>query len=248
MPKISELPSATTVAIADETPFNQGGTTKKVTFGIIRSHLEDRLRWMPYDSSEYTATPPTTQSVTVTTTEGVVVGSAIRISQGSGYLYGVVSAVVTDTTITFVGAAISTGSSITDLEIGGLGTLQQMDIIIPGVYAGSTSTTALATISRTYCRWANRQAALVNFQATQGVVDTTSQPKINVLIEGNRVSTDDSNLGIQLTTVGTWIQNVGVNTSNYIIENGEDLEIEISAAGGAGDAQDLVVTLVWVLI
>lgn len=241
-----DLAETTSLDGTERVPLNQGSDTKKATFATIRSHIEGRLRWTPFESSEFTATPPSTTTITVTTTTNVVVGSAIRFSQGSGYLYAIVTAVVTNTTLTIAGAALNTGASITALELGGTGTVEQLDITIPGSYSASTTTTLMAS-SGLYKRWMGRTAYLAQMQVTQSIADSGTEPKVQIRFNSQGVLTDNTNTGLQLSSAGTWVVSTGVDTTKYDINAGEDIEIEVSAAGGDGDAQDLHVSMLLVV-
>jgi hypothetical protein len=97
-------------------------------------------------------------------------------------------------------------------------------------------------------RWQGRKAYLVSFLAVHETADATSNPKINVKINAAAVSTNDTNLGIQLSTAGTWVRNpaIAINTSNYDINLDEAIEITCTAAAGTGGASYLTVSLVFV--
>jgi hypothetical protein len=74
--------------------------------------------------------------------------------------------------------------------------------------------------------------------------DSTSNPYVTALINGNAVGTDNSNTGLQVTTS---VSNTtdGINASNNRIINGQSIEIK-TTAGGTGDANTLTVFLTFV--
>jgi len=98
-------------------------------------------------------------------------------------------------------------------------------------------------------KWSGPKAYLVAFSGVQMTVDTGTEPKINIQINNAAVSTADSNNGIQLSTSGTWVDNsaIAISTTNYDINRGEELEVDCTAAGGTGDAENLTVQCVFVL-
>ena len=125
----------------------------------------------------------------------------------------------------------------------------QISIPITGTYGDATDTDLLYNDMGIKMLWRLGIAYCVKFSGTEKVVDTGAEPKVNVLVNAQRVSINDSNLGIQLTNAGEWVDNVAVaiNTTYYDINNGEALTIECTAKGGSGDAAHLTVEAVFVL-
>lgn len=247
MPKISELTSAGSLNTTDVLPLSQGSNSRKATLAQVRDAVASGARWTPYTSGTWTSLPLSTSSVGVTTTAGVVVGQAIRIAQGAGYLYGVVTSLVSNTSITFAGAALNTGSNVTALEIGGAGTVGELVIDVPGLFAITTSTTVISSVAGVIRRWGLRQAVFVEVRGTQRVADTSSQPSINVLVGGNRII--GSGNGIALTTAGTWVTSgpASMNTSNYTVNRDTALEVECTVVAGAGKSEDLSLSIIFVV-
>ena len=86
----------------------------------------------------------------------------------------------------------------------------------------------------------------VGFSAAQKAVDATTQPKVNLLNGASRISTEDSNLGIQLGASGVFVDNgdVAINVANYKLSfRTSYLEIEVSASAGTGDSEDVTMTV-----
>lgn len=116
----------------------------------------------------------------------------------------------------------------------------QFHILISGLFAASTGD-KLNSIMKTQFPWTTGNAKILFFSASQKTVDSTTQPKVNLKIAGNLLSTNDSNNGIQLSTSNTIVKNpaTAVNTSNYSIAADNLIEVNVSAAGGTGDCADL---------
>jgi hypothetical protein len=202
--------------------------------------------WRTVTASSYTATPASTSTLTMSDTSAVNVGDAIKYTDGRGTYFAVITAVTANTSITIAGAAFDTGSNLTALYVGNNKVIQ-LDFCISGLYADGTGD-LLAADMNTYFKWQGRKAYLVAFSAVHKTADTTTNPKINVKVNGSAVSTNDSNNGVQLSTAGTWVDNsaVAISTSNYDINRGEAVEINCTAAGGTADAANLTVSCVFV--
>lgn len=93
-----------------------------------------------------------------------------------------------------------------------------------------------------------RKIAILGFSAIQKTNDTgANQPRVNMTIDGNALSTANSNAGIE---PGTTLSDTGIaiNTSNYIAEFGDIFEFSTDANGSNNDAYQLVVTYHWIEI
>lgn len=204
-------------------------------------------RWTYVPTASYTATPASTSTITtgVDLTSLVKDGSPIRYTIGGVVYYGQVTA-VTSVLITIRGAPLS--GDITKLEIGTSRLIEQVQLFVGSAYGDATNTDLMYTDMKTKIPWCIGKAYCVYFSAMQAGVDTGTEPKVNLLINGQRVSTNDSNLGIQLTTAGTIVDNsaVAINTTNYDINRGELITAECSAAGQSGDAENLTITAIFV--
>jgi hypothetical protein len=75
-------------------------------------------------------------------------------------------------------------------------------------------------------------------------LDSTVQPKINVTINGNAISTDNAGDGIPVALV-LQSTSIGINTAKYRIVNGDVIEIT-TTQGGTGDASDLTAFLTFI--
>ena len=137
---------------------------------------------------------------------------------------------------------------MTKLEYGVPEQVVVVNFFVSGNY-GDGVADLLAADMNTYFRWQQSKAYLVAFSCTEKTVDTGTEPKVNVKVNGTAVSTNDTNLGVQLTTAGTWVDNsaVAINTTYYDINPNEAVEITCTAAGGTGDAAYLTVQTTFVL-
>ena len=100
---------------------------------------------------------------------------------------------------------------------------------------------------KTATRFRATAGYLVGISAKLNTADTTTNPKINVTVDGHRVSSNDSGNGIQPTA--SWVDNsaVAIDTDYYATANKAVLEVDCVVAAGTGNAADLSVELVFVL-
>lgn len=256
MPKISELPSATTYSGTDLVAIVQGGVTKKITAAnlvttavdAVLDEIEENaaIQWRAVPGADYNVTPVST-SVIATTSADVKPGVPVRYVVSAVTMYGVVTA-VSGGQATIQGPSI--GGTITSFATSSPERVRNIVLHIPGAYAGSTGN-KLAAIGLRFERWLMGEARLVSFQATHITAATTTQPKINLRIGANAVSTNDSNLGIQLGAGSAHVVNAAgaINVTNYGIAYGDFLEVNVTAAGvGATAAQNLTVHAIFVLV
>lgn len=186
-------------------------------------------------------------SDSTTVAEMFKVGRPIRYADTIGtWRYGIVTA-YTSGTVDLAGAALTTDYD-TYIEIGDMSKVVHVPFFISGTYGNGADTDLLYNDGDTKFLWRLGKSYCVKFSAMHKTVDTGTEPKINIQINNARLSTDDSNNGIQLSTAGTFVDNssTGINTSNYDINNGEELEIECTVAGGTGDASDLTVDIIFI--
>jgi hypothetical protein len=154
---------------------------------------------------------------------------------------GIVTNVTIDT-ITIAGAPL-----IGDIEALFLGVPEmvgQADYVIPGTFAAGASNTLIKTFQKSHSVWRGRPAYLVWIGNIVQTLDSTVQPKINVTINGNAISTDNAGDGIPVALV-LQSTSIGINTAKYRIVNGDVIEIT-TTQGGTGDASDLTAFLTFI--
>ena len=259
MPKISQLPLATTFSGTDMLPFTQEGTTKRIAAStLIDNTLNTALatiaatpevRWTPLLASTWTARPGSSNRIT-SSNAGFAVGLPVRIQQSGVYIYLTVLS-ISGSLIYLRGPALSTSVDMTEVTVGGPERVAQYDIFLSGNYPASLGL-RMAAVMQTYCRWMMGSARLVAFAAAHRTSDPgVAQPKINVTIAGNRVGTQDSTLGISLTAgAGVFVDNAvaTISNANYEINFGDLIDIEVTSRGTNFSAADLTVSIVFVLI
>jgi hypothetical protein len=81
--KISDLPAASPLNVADIFPASQGADTNGVTWANILAAFETAASGEVVDSGDYTALPASVSTITFTDTGSLEVGMPLRIVQTS---------------------------------------------------------------------------------------------------------------------------------------------------------------------
>lgn len=255
--KISAMTAITTLADADILPIVQSTTNKKVTRAQLRKQFIDSpadgdmlrysamsadfvaatpsaLRYRTVATSRYTGLIGGSPSIiTMSTTSDMGVGFPVRYVVSGTTYYGVITALTTNTSITVAGPAIAAASTVSALAVGTPEMVSVVQLFVSNDYGNNVASTLLATDMKTYIKWNRQKAYLVRFAVTHNTAAATTQPTINVNINGSAVSTQNSNNGILPTTAGTWINTTlaSINSSNYDINWDESLEVACTVVG-----------------
>ncbi len=241
-----------TLADTDKIFVSQGSIARRTALSELASYVAGATTsplWTAVSAAKYTPTPASTSSVTFSDTTDLQVGKPVRYTYNGTTYYGIVSSIASNASITISGAPLDVGHDITALAVGAPSQLVVMDLTVPGVYADNTEDILQGTANR-YIRWKKSLAHLVGFSATHKTADTgASQPKLNVKVDGNLVSTQDSNAGLQLSTAGAWVDGsaVAISVPNYSVSWNSALDLRVTAAGTNLDAANLSVSLIFVL-
>lgn len=173
-------------------------------------------------------------------------GTAVYIQGGSTSQYNI-SRGGDASEINFSGPPLPLGEGeIETIYIGRNWVLRQYDIFIPGNYGDSADAELIKNDSKTYFKSFARTGAILDVRATHRTAAATTQPKINVLVNGNRVLTQGSGNGIQLGAAGAWVNNDDgeIALDYYLVDHNSTIEIECTAGSVPADgARDLTVSL-----
>lgn len=242
-----------TLADTDKLLVSQGGIAKYTALSALADYIaaeSTEPSWTTISGTKYTATPASTSTVTFSDTSDLAVGRPVRYTYNGTTYYGIITAVSANASMTVAGAPLDVGHDITALAIGTPAQVVAMDLKVAGTYADNTED-ILAAEGNQYVRWRRSAAYLVALSATHKTADTgAAQPKLNVKVAGNLVSTQDSNAGLQLSTAGAWVDGsaVAISTSNYDVAWSDAIELRCTAPGTNGDALDLSACLIFVLV
>lgn len=202
--------------------------------------------WELLSASTYTATPASTSRITMSDTSRLYIGMPLKYEYDEVAYYGLVSDVSDNAYIDIQGAPLDTGEDITTLYIGSIERAVQVDFFISGTYADGAETELLDADMNTGFTWMMAGARLVAFKVKHKSDDSSSQPYVNMTVNGSLVSTENSGDGPQVSTEWVYASGVAINTGNYVVNRDAVIEISTSA-GGAGDAEHLTVEAFFVL-
>jgi hypothetical protein len=251
-PYIETLDQAT-LTDTDKLLVSQGGDPQYTALSALAEYIvaaSTEPSWTTISGTKYTATPASTSTVTFSDTGDLAVGRPVRYTYNGTTYYGIITAVSANASMTIAGAPLDVAHDISALAIGTPAQVVTMDLKVAGTYADNVED-ILAAEGNQYIRWRKSAAYLVALSATHKTADTgAAQPKLNVKVAGNLVSTQDSSAGLQLSTAGAWVDGsaVTISTANYDVAWNDAIELRVTAPGTNGDALDLSACLVFVLI
>lgn len=210
----------------------------------------DALRYRTIATARYTGLIGGTPSViTCSTTSDFAVGVPVRYVVSGTTYYGIITALTANTSITVAGPALAAAATVSALAVGTPEMVEVVQLFVANAYGDGVNSGLLASDMKTYIRWNSKKSYLVRISAVHNTAAGTTQPKVNVNINGSAVSSMDSGNGLQLSSVGTWVDNTlaAITSANYDINWDESLEVACTAVGNAtGAALDLTVMCVFV--
>jgi hypothetical protein len=206
-------------------------------------------------ASSWTAMTPFTRTAdstfTVTdngTNQGIFVpGRPLRYrATASTWRYGIVTTYSAGT-VTIAGAPMTTNDD-DELAYAALSNVVMREFRLDGYFAPVASTQLLADIMGQWARWEHGTAYLVRVVHRVESIDTgASQPRLNTVVNGNKVGTANSNNGWDVSG-SAWVSSaVDISTTNYVVANAQALELSTDANGTNDDAMTASVQLVFVL-
>jgi hypothetical protein len=246
---VEGLTAATTMTATDKLYTVQSGTSKYVTASTLASYAASaaaELPWALVGDSKYTALPASTSTITMTDTSDFAIGYPVKYRDSSGTFYGIVTAVAANSLLTIAGATLDTGRQLLELRVGRPERVVPATFFVDGTY-GAAEQDLFAVVTKSRYRWSMANAYLVRFSAAHDTVDTgATQPVVNVKVGGDLVATT----GVAMSGVaGTWVNNgaVDISPTHYAVANGDAIDIRCTTAGANGNAEDLTVSMVFVL-
>lgn len=174
-------------------------------------------------------------------------GRPIRFRQTAGtWRYAVVTAYAAGL-VTLNGAPM-TAADDDELDFGNLDKLVQKDFHILTTFSDAAETDLLRDDAGIFYKWVKSEAYLVYFAVRVIQKDSgANQPRVNVTVGGNAISTSNGNAGLEVDTA--WVETgVDINTTSYITSRNEAFEVTADNNGSNKDAQDLTVTCTLVML
>jgi hypothetical protein len=120
-----------------------------------------------------------------------------------------------------------------------------LDIVVNGFYEDASNTTLIATDVGGQLVWNMGTAYCVMFKAYSRINDGSNDGTVQVTVGGNDVCSTAA--GLTLAADATWYTTVvDITPANCETAYGEVIELDVTKGTG-GDAQDLSVSMVFVL-
>lgn len=258
MPKLSELPSVESFSGDDIAVIVRDGQTVKIRAADMVEAAVDRvidtveasqeIRWRSIPKEDLEPTPISSSRIGIASS-AFRVGLPVRWTVDGVNYFGMVADASPGNYIDVRGPAIDVAKTISDVAMGGAERVAQLEIFIAGGYGASLGE-KIASAMKSYSRWSMGPARVVSFAAAHNRADTTSQPKVNIKLNGNPVSSADGGLGVRLpNTAGQWTENplATIVAADYAVSYGSTFEVEVTAVAGTGNASGLTVNIVIVL-
>ena len=211
--------------------------------------IHENSAWHAITAFNDQAASTSTITMTSDQTATIKAGCGIRFKLSGSYYYAICTA-ITSNLMTIAGAPLTTGDGdLTELYWTHIPAISK-PFKIDGAFADATNTTGLlasdVNIVGGY-QWEHGRAYFVRLNAScyNDTGSPTTQATLNVKIGSNSV------LSTALTIPdGIWTgSGVVANPSYYIINNGDILELTVTAASGGtpnNDAKDLTAILVFI--
>lgn len=245
MPQFGSYPNAATLSNSDTILALQSGAVKQATILQVEAAVSDASRWIAISSSSFTSAPYDDHTITMSATAGIVKGLPLRLVTSAGTKYVIANLVTANSTVTVTGPLLGT-DAISSMSVGKPEQVSDMNLFVAGAYSTSVTQSLMQDKMETYYRWRASKAHVAEASFINHSADGTSAPKMNVLVNGSRLITDNSGLGVEVQSAGVWNTSVGVGIAAEIDRN-DQLELEVTTAGGDGDARELTVTLTFIL-
>ena len=245
MPQFGTYPNASSVASGDTVLCLQGGAVKQATIGVIQTTVADASRWTDIPNTRFTSAPVSATQIQMSNVTDLAIGLPLRLTTSAGTKYLIITN-VQPSYIDVKGPTLGT-DSITAMNVGKPEMVSDMNLFVAGSYSTSATVQLLEDRMETFYRWRASTAHVVEACFVNNVADSTTAPKINVRIAGTRLLTDDSGNGVQVSGAGVWNDSVFIDLANSSVTRNNAIEIEVTAAGGDGDAKDLTVTMTFIV-
>jgi len=217
--------------IPTSTPTEDGGLS------VVNNDKYERDGWYPLtEDTHWDDQAASTSTITMAAdlTAWLFPGTPVKFKLSGSYYYGILTTVAAGL-LTIAGAPLTTGDGdLEELWIGDPSKLRLIERHIASTFSDGANAALLLTDSKEPLRWDGPKAYLVQFGIYADVA--TNTPNVTVMIEAAAVSTENANAGPTLSVAQTWYTSgIAINTTNYEINYGEDVEIATTIAATASD-------------
>lgn len=175
----------------------------------------------------------------------IKVGMAIKFTYSATDYYGIVIG-VSSAYIAVAGAGMLINVALSAVSYGGAELIRTLNLAVAGDYGASVQD-ILENVANQYVTWQYGRAHLVQFDARHVTDSGTTQPSLNVKIDGSAVCDDDSGNGVEVADSRVVTPYNSMNPSTYTIDKDDALELAVTVAETGTAGAHLSTTLVFVL-
>lgn len=237
MPQFNSYDNATSVSASHQ--YVLFDATKKATRDItadkLRRDVRNQERWLAIDPSKFTSTPNsgTTNRIDFSDTTGIEERMPARWTIGGRRVHGLVKNVSANSSVDVYGPTLTLTQDVTEFAIGRPDSAVLFSFRAIAAVGGVTVADYMATTYNNYHVWRGPPAYL-SFYAANVRQATAPTFKINPTIRGERVGTEDSNLGITMANGDTsraLATEGAIDIDNYRIAHGDAFDFDVTATG-----------------
>ena len=195
------------------------------------------------------STPGTTTNIPIEHTVRLWVGQGIRVDQGVGWTYHMITAVTSDTSIDVCGPPLSVGVQVDALEILPKAPLME-EFYIQHTLWDAAAQDLLLNIEYEQAAFEGPEGWLVAFRAAQHEVNGVAQGFLNAKLNGALVGTENVGDGIQLAGADVWVATAadGIDPATYHVTRNQPIELACTVIGNPGIGRFLSVRLTYVTL
>jgi hypothetical protein len=211
------------------------------------------MRWRQLEPvTDFGDTCPNTYTVDMNRnqTAEIVQGLPVKFKLSGSYYYASVYS-IDATTMLLLGAPMTVGAGdLEEVYIGNPEGIVYLHFMVAGNYGAAIEPDLLRDVEGRRFAWGHQTAYFSWVQFSHTSVDTGAEAKVNIQHANVSVLTADAGNGIQLGAANTWVSTTlpnEVDTAEYDIAPGAEIELECTVAGGSGDATNLHAVLGYVL-
>lgn len=217
----------------DATPSGAGGEL------LIDNDTALRDGWYPLTKTTHwddQAASTSTITMNADLTAWLKAGMPIKFKLSGTYYYAVLT-ISAAGLLTIAGAPLTTGDGdLEELYVGDPDRVVQLRLNAPGAYAEDASSTLLAAIAKSPCKWGMGPAHLVRFEVYADTDGDGGHSTVNVMAGAAAISTSNTNNGLEVSAAQTWYATaVDINTTNYVVAFGDAIDLKTLEADGADD-------------
>ena len=169
-------------------------------------------------------------------TSVISIGTPIKIIDGYNTIHRCSISAITSGLMTIKGTTLPTNDGyIFQIYYGQSNKACQMNLFIPGVFSTTASSTLLQSVAKQLVTWELAPATLSYFRVSENQNCATTHPKVNLVLDGYKISTTNSGNGLTVTTANTWYSTTtDIDPAHVVVNTGSTIEVSTTLADTSG--------------